>query len=62
MKTWMFTFLLLLIGQTSWAQLEEKKDDEASSVFGGRVSRLNGTARLARIRTDFANIKYLIMC
>ncbi len=59
MKTWMFTFLLLLIGQTSWAQLEEKKDDEASSVFGGRVSRLNGTARLARIRTDFANIKYL---
>lgn len=43
----------------SWAQHEEKKNDENASVFGGRVSRLNGAARLVRIRTDFKNIKYL---
>jgi hypothetical protein len=51
MKTWM--------ASSAWSQLEEKKDDESASLFGGRVSRLNGSARLARIRTDFSNIKYL---
>lgn len=55
----MFTFLILLTCKPTWAQLEEKKDDESASLFGGRVSRLNGPARLARIRTDFSNIKYL---
>lgn len=59
MKTWMFTFILLTLSLHSWAQIEEKKNDESASIFGGRVSRLNGSARLARIRTDFTNIKYL---
>ncbi len=59
MKTWMFTFLFLCLSLNLFAQQEEKKEDESGSVFGGRVSRLNGPARLARIRTDFTNIKYL---
>ena len=59
MKTWMFILILLIWAQAVFAQLEEKKNDENSSLFGGRVSRLNGPARLARIRTDFTNIKYL---
>lgn len=33
--------------------------DENASKFSGRISRLNPKARLARIRTDFANIKFL---
>ncbi len=37
----------------------ESKLDENASTFSGRISRLNPHARLARIRTDFANIKFL---
>ena len=43
----------------SWAQTRESKVDEHETIFSGRISRLNSTAKLARIRTDFANIKFL---
>jgi len=55
----MFTLIFLLLWQNAFAQSEEKKNDEMAGTFGGRVSRLNSSARLARIRTDFNNIKYL---
>lgn len=42
-----------------WGQAEESKKDELGSHFTGRISRLNGPAQLARIRTDFVNIKFL---
>lgn len=42
-----------------WAQSEESAKDEKGSHFTGRISRLNSKARLARIRTDFENIKFL---
>lgn len=41
------------------AQSIESPVDEDSHRFSGRISRLNASARLARIRTDFANIKFL---
>lgn len=43
----------------SWSQSNEKKTDEDATIFSGRISRLNAPAKLARIRTDFANIKFL---
>ena len=44
-----------------WGQAEESKQDELGSHFTGRISRLNAPARLARIRTDFVNIKFLFL-
>jgi hypothetical protein len=41
------------------AQTEESLNDEFSNHFTGRISRLNSSARLIRIRTDFENIKFL---
>jgi hypothetical protein len=41
------------------AQTLESKKDQNSSVFAGRISRLNSNAKFARIRTDFVNIKFL---
>lgn len=41
------------------AQNGESSQDENSSKFVGRISKLNSGARLARIKTDFANIKFL---
>ncbi len=41
------------------AQTPESGKDESGFRFGGTISRLNATARLARIRTDFGNIKFL---
>lgn len=52
--------ILLLSSSVALGQFkEEKPNDEDSNVFSGRISRLNRKARLARIRTDFANIKFL---
>ncbi len=51
--------MLLSATSSSWSQSNEKKQDEDATVFSGRISRLNGSAKLARIRTDFANIKFL---
>lgn len=50
--------LLMGMSSQSFAQ-NEKKQDEDATVFSGRISRLNASAKLARIRTDFANIKFL---
>ena len=41
------------------AQTLESKLDQNSTVFSGRISRLNPNAKFARIRTDFVNIKFL---
>lgn len=42
-----------------WSQLLESPKDENGNHFAGRISRINASARLLRIRTDFANIKFL---
>lgn len=42
-----------------WSQSNESIKDENGSHFTGRISRLNSKGRLARIRTDFENIKFL---
>jgi hypothetical protein len=53
--------ILFMIFQISrgLCQTAESKKDEFGSFFSGRISRLNQVARLMRIRTDFANIKFL---
>lgn len=51
--------LFLFITHISYAQTLERHNDENASVFSGTISRLNGTAKVARIRTDFENIKFL---
>lgn len=57
----LFVILCALSLTTAFAQgiSNEKKKDEDATVFSGRISRLNASAKLARIRTDFANIKFL---
>jgi hypothetical protein len=54
----LITFMILhaVLG---WSQSAESPKDEQGNHFTGRISRLNGRARLARIRTDFKNIKFL---
>lgn len=51
--------LYLFLVQSSFAQTGETKLDENEFTFKGRISRLNSTARLMRIKTDFANVKFL---
>ena len=53
--------ILMILFSTcfSWSQTSLKKQDEDTNIFSGRISRLNPSAKLARIRTDFANIKFL---
>jgi len=41
-----------------YSQTKESIDDENSHTFSGRISSLNEVAKLARIRTDFGNIKF----
>jgi hypothetical protein len=41
------------------AQTPESKLDESEYTFKARISRLNSTARLLRMKTDFANAKFL---
>jgi len=50
---------IILSSDFAISQSVESKTDEDRYLFGGRISRLNSSARLARIRTDFANIKFL---
>lgn len=52
----LFIFLNVLPG---WSQSVESTKDENGNHFTGRISRLNSEAKLARIRTDFENIKFL---
>lgn len=42
-----------------WAQSLETKATDKSSHFAGRISRLNRLGKVARIRTDYGNIKFL---
>jgi hypothetical protein len=51
--------LILAFNSLAFSQTKESKEDENSNIFSGRISRLNSVAKLARIRTDFANIKFL---
>jgi hypothetical protein len=51
--------MILFSTSFGWSQSNESKLDEDATVFSGRISRLNAPAKLARIRTDFANIKFL---
>lgn len=51
--------MILLSTQFVWSQSIESKLDEEATIFTGRISRLNAPAKLARIRTDSANIKFL---
>lgn len=51
--------LMILVTGQLFAQTPESSLDEDGFRFGGRISRLNSSARLARIRTDFENIKFL---
>lgn len=53
------SFILFCVSASALSQTNEKKRDEYATVFSGRISRLNSAAKLARIRTDFANIKFL---
>jgi hypothetical protein len=46
-------FMLLVV-----IPLRAMAEEFNGSKFGGRISRLNPTAKLARIRTDFSNIKF----
>lgn len=56
----LFIFIILFcLSSVVLSQSNEKKRDEFATIFSGRISRLNGPARLVRIRTDFANIKFL---
>lgn len=52
----LFIFLNAVPG---WSQSVESVKDENGNHFTGRISRLNSPAKLARIRTDFENIKFL---
>jgi len=51
-------FVILHVAQV-WGQPQESAADERGNHFTGRISRINSKARLARIRTDFENIKFL---
>jgi hypothetical protein len=59
MPNLLLIFMILFSTCLGWSQSNEKKQDEDGTIFSGRISRLNGPAKLARIRTDFANIKFL---
>jgi hypothetical protein len=53
------SFILFCLSASALSQTNEKKQDEYATVFSGRISRLNSAAKLARVRTDFVNIKFL---
>lgn len=55
----LISFILFCVSAPALSQTNEKKRDEYATVFSGRISRLNSAAKLARIRTDFTNIKFL---
>ncbi len=59
MAKFLIIFMIFVHATPGWSQSEESAKDENGSHFTGRISRLNSNARLARIRTDFENIKFL---
>lgn len=50
---------MILLNLPVWSQTIESPIDENGDHFTGRISRLNEKAKVARIRTDFGNIKFL---
>lgn len=52
-------FIFIIMSNLGWSQSIEAPTDEFTNIFSGRISKLNGEGKLARIRTDFANIKFL---
>lgn len=59
MPNLLILLLILAMHPLAFSQTKESKEDEYSNIFSGRISRINSVAKLARIRTDFANIKFL---
>lgn len=56
----LFFFLLIFVVVNAFAAHPAiSPEDENSRFFSGRVSRTNIVAKLIRVRTDFANIKFL---
>lgn len=56
----LFFFLLILVtGSLPAAGPLPSPEEDNSRFFSGRLSRINPEARLIRVRTDFANIKFL---
>lgn len=58
MSKLLILFILVHSG-LGWSQSVEAPKDELGSHFTGRISLLNRTAKLMRIRTNFDNIKFL---
>lgn len=59
-----FFYLILCLALSpfslSWAQNSDLNNDKDDlSIFGGRVAHLSAEGHLARIRVDFANMKFL---
>lgn len=50
---------LVYFDSICWSQTSESLTADSSYRFSGLISRINAKAKLARIRTDFANIKFL---
>jgi hypothetical protein len=56
------SFLIILLSFNSiivGGQTSETNLDELEYTFSGRISRLSSQAKLARVKTDFENIKFL---
>jgi hypothetical protein len=51
--------IIFLISFYSWGQMLETPLDEDELIFSGRISRINPQAKLIRIRSDYANLKFL---
>lgn len=51
----LFIFIILSFALTA----EDFPFDEDSAKFSGRISKLNSTAKLMRLKVDFANAKFL---
>jgi hypothetical protein len=57
-KLFFFLLILVMVEALAVGPLPSP-EDENSRFFSGRVSKTNPVAKLVRIRTDFANIKFL---
>ncbi len=59
MSKFFFFLLTLVVAEAIAAGPLLSPEDQNARFFSGRVSKTNTVARLIRIRTDFANIKFL---
>lgn len=55
----MFVILGCHLGFISDSIAQDAFDSETAATFSGRVSKINRTAKLLRLKIDFANAKYL---